>query len=115
MTDEDRVRLRHMVDAAQKAVALVAGISLEQYTAADSFPLRFATERSLEIVGEAARHVSNEFKALHPSVPWRQVMGMRNNIVHGYMTTEDELVWRTAVEHAPRLLRQLEEILGSAS
>ena len=63
MTDEDRVRLRHMADAAQKAVALVAGISLEQYTAADSFPLRFATERSLEIVGEAARHVSRRIQS----------------------------------------------------
>lgn len=106
--------MRHMVDAAQKAVALVGGTSLEQYSAADSFSLRFATERSLEIVGEAAAHVSNEFKSQHPNVPWRQVVGMRNHIVHGYMTTEDELVWRTAVEHAPRLLRQLEELLEGA-
>ncbi len=114
MTEEDRTRLLHMADAAQKAVTLVTGISLEQYTAADNFPLRFATERSLEIVGEAATHVSNKFKAQHPDVPWRQVTGIRNHIVHGYMTTEDEIVWRAAGEHAPRLLKQLEDILGSA-
>lgn len=114
MTEEDRTRLRHMVDAAQKAVALTAGRSLEQYTAVDSFPLRLATERSIELIGEAAKHVSDELKAQHPQLPWRQLAGMRNHLIHGYMTTEDEIVWRAAVEYVPRLLEQLERILDCA-
>ena len=114
MTSEDRARLRHMVDALRKAKALTAGISLEQYTAADNFPLRLATERSIELTGEAAKHVSNELKAQHQEVPWRRLSGMRNHLVHGYMTIEDEIVWRAAVEFAPRLLEQLEEMLENA-
>ena len=114
MTDEDRTRLLHMVDASQKAAALVSGTSLVQYTDADNHALRAAAERYIAIVGEAAHHVSGELKAQHPEVPWRKMSGMRNHLIHGYMTTEDEIVWRTAVEYAPRLLEQLEEILGNA-
>ena len=104
MTDEDRVRLRHMVDASKKAIALVSDVSLEQYTAAENFVLRAATERFIEIVGEAAHHVSGELKARHPDVPWQQIAGMRNHLIHGYITTSDRIVWGAAVEHAPRLL-----------
>ena len=113
MTDEDRVRLHHMLDASKKATALVSGISLAQYTAAENFVLRAATERFMEIVGEAAHHVSDELKAQHPDVPWQQIAGMRNHLIHGYMTTSDRLVWEAATIHAPRLLVSLEQMLGS--
>ena len=113
MTEEDRTRLLHMVDASRKAIALVSGTSLRQYTGADNYALRAATERFIAIVGEAAQHVSEELKTQHQEIPWRRLSGMRNHLIHGYMTTEDEVVWRAAVEFAPRLLEQLEEILGS--
>ncbi|MCY4435770.1 MAG: DUF86 domain-containing protein [Chloroflexi bacterium] len=113
MTDEDRVRLHHMLDASRKAVALVSGISLEQYTAAESFGLRAATERFIEITGEAAHHVSDGLKAQLPEIPWRQIADMRNHLIHGYMTTSDRTVWNTAVKHVPRLVAQLEQLLGA--
>ena len=111
MTDEDRVRLHHMVDALRKAVALVSGISLEQYTATESFVLRAATERFIEIVGEAAHHVSDELKAQHTEIPWRQIADMRNHLIHEYVPTDNELVWKAATEHAPHLLARLERLL----
>ena len=111
MTEEDRTRLLHMSDAAQKAVTLVTGVTLEQYTAADNFPVRFATERLLSIVGEAAHHVSDELKAESSEIVWRQIAGMRNHLVHGYMATDDEVVWKTVVEDAPLLLAQLRSLL----
>lgn len=114
MVDEDRVRLHHMLDASRKATALVSGVSLEQYTAAENFVLRAATERFLEIVGEAAHHVSDELKADHPGVPWQRIASMRNHLIHGYMTTSDRIVWNTAVKHAPPLVAQLEQLLGNA-
>lgn len=115
MTDEDRVRLRHMVDASKKAAALVSDVSLEQYTATESFVLRAATERFIEIVGEAAHHVSDGLKAQHPDVPWRDIAGMRNHLIHGYMTTDHEVVWKSAVEDAPHLIAQLQHLLKGAS
>ncbi len=115
MTDEDRVRLHHMLDASKKAIALVSEISLAQYTTAENYVLRAATERFMEIVGEAAHHVSDELKEQHPDVPWQQIAGMRNHLIHGYMNTDDEVVWKTAVKDAPLLLKELEHILGTTS
>ena len=115
MTDKDKARLLHMVDASRKAVALVSGVSLEQYTATENFGLRAATERLIGIVGEAAHHVSSDLKAQHPDIPWQEIAGMRNHLIHGYMNTDDEVVWKTAVKDAPLLLRELEHILGTAS
>ena len=113
VTDKDQARLLHMVDASRKAVALVSGVSLEQYTATENFGLRAATERFVEIVGEAAHHVSDDLKAQNPDIPWQQIAGMRNHLIHGYMTTSDRLVWEAATVHAPRLLVDLEQMLGS--
>lgn len=115
MTDEDRVRLLHMLDASRKAVALVYDTSLEQYTAEDSFVLRAATERFMEIVGEAAHHVSDEFKSRNPKIPWVQISGMRNHLVHGYMNTDNEVVWKAVVEDAPPLIAQLDRLVESQS
>ena len=113
MTDEDRVRIHHMVDASRKAVALVSGIPLEQYTAAENIGLRAATERFIETIGGAALNISTELKAQHAEIPWGQIAGMRRQLIHGYMTTSDRLVWDAATEHAPHLLVSLEQMLGS--
>ncbi len=115
VTDKDRTRLLHMTDASRKAVAVVSGISLEQYTATENFGLRAATERFIEIIGEAAHHVSNDLKELNPDVPWEQIAAMRNHLIHGYMNTSDRLVWEAATTHAPRLLVQLEQMLGGGT
>jgi uncharacterized protein with HEPN domain len=115
MTNKDRTRLLHMVDASSKAIALVSGISLEQYTAAENFVMRAATERFISIVGEAAHHVSDDFKAQHTEIPWREIRGMRNHLIHGYITTSDRLVWDAATGHAPNLVSQLESIPDEAS
>ena len=111
MTDEDRVCLLHMADASKKAVALVSDISLEQYTATENFVLRAGTERFIEIVGEAAHHISSGLKVQHSEIPWRQIADLRNHLIHGYVPKDDELVWKAATEHVPHLLAWLERFL----
>ena len=111
MTDVDRVRLLHMVDASKKAIALVSDISLEQYTAADNFALRAATERLIGIACGAAHHVSNDLKAQLSEIPWRQIADMRNHLTYGYVPKDNEFIWKAATEHVPHLLAELERLL----
>ena len=113
MTDVDRVRLLHMADASRKAVALVSGVSVAEYTAAENSTLRAATERIMEIVGQAAQRVSDDFKAQHTEIPWRQIDDLRNHLTPSLAPTDDKLVWKSATELAPSLLALLESVLSA--
>jgi len=82
MRSEDWVRLRHMVEAAQEAIRLAEGSS--QGDLKKDRTQSLAVVRLIEIVGEAASHVSDDCKGRLPDVPWQNIIGMRNRIVHAY-------------------------------
>ncbi len=74
-----------------------------------------AVIRWIEIIGEAARAVSPEFREAHPEIPWRQVVAMRNILVHGYFEVDVDAVW-SAIEHdAPKLETQIRAILDGTT
>lgn len=70
-----------------------------------------ATERCIEIIGESARRISADLQARHPEIPWRNIIGQRNILAHGYGQIDHELLYRTAVEDIPILIQQLEGLL----
>ncbi len=76
----------------------------------DDRMLQLSVARLLEILGEAARRLSNKFRAAHPEVPWREIAGMRNRLVHVYDDINLGVVWRTATEDVPRLIETLERL-----
>lgn len=76
--------------------------------------LQNAVMRSFEVVGEAARRVSPEFRAAHPEVPWRVMGDFRNKLIHDYFGLELEIIWKTATEDAPMLLEQIERLVDEA-
>jgi uncharacterized protein with HEPN domain len=88
----------------------VGGISLEVYVA--NRTLRFATERRLEIVGEAARRVPEDFRRAHPEIPWRQVIGLRNILAHEYGEVRQEVIHTVATVHIPELIRILDPFVS---
>jgi uncharacterized protein with HEPN domain len=69
--------------------------------------------RQLQIIGEAARAVPDEVRAMAPAVPWPKVVGMRNVLVHGYFDIDTDLVWETATHDAPALKPAIEALLRS--
>ena len=69
-----------------------------------------ATLYSVMILGEASRRVSPEFRARHPQIPWREMIGMRNRLIHGYDGVDYEIVWDVLANHAPMLVRELPAI-----
>ena len=105
MRAEDRVRLRHMVEAAESAVQFIAG---RQRTDLDEDRmLLFALVRAIEVLGEAASKISEKTRAAHASIPWRAIIGMRNRLIHAYFEINTAIVWQTVTQEIPALLPQL--------
>jgi uncharacterized protein with HEPN domain len=73
--------------------------------------LGLATLRCLEIVGEAASHVPESLRQQHPQIPWPQIIGTRNRLVHGYDLVDYDIIWSTVTEDLPPLIAELEKIL----
>ena len=77
----------------------------------ESNMVRYAVERSLLIIGEAANHVSVEFQEAHPEIAWRQIIGQRNVLAHEYGDINVDRVWTSATASVPQLLKILEQLL----
>ena len=70
--------------------------------------MRFlAVSRLLEIIGEATKNLSNEFKLNHPNVPWKKMAGIRDVIIHDYQELNCEMIFKIASEDIPKLLKEL--------
>ena len=98
---DDGVRLRHMLDAARQAVGFARG-----RTRADldrDLQLSLALTRLVEIVGEAAKNVSTERRALLPKVPWRAIAGTRDRLVHAYFDVDHDQLWQIVSTDLPAL------------
>lgn len=74
--------------------------------------IRYAVERSLLIIGEAANHVSEQFRKEHPEVPWYQIIGQRNVLAHEYGDIKIDRIWSTATVNIPQLTIELNRILN---
>jgi uncharacterized protein with HEPN domain len=105
MPKDDSVYVGQMLDMARKARSLVAGKERATYDADE--PLRLALTHLIQVIGEAARHVSAEYCVEHPEVPWLAIVGMRHKVVHDYMAVDEDIVWHTVQEDLPGLITQL--------
>lgn len=103
---KDAARLWDMLDAARAAAGFTAAITFAQYIA--DRKTRNAVERNLEIIGEAARNVSENARNMFPDIPWRSVIGLRNIIAHEYGEILHEKVWGICTNRLPALIEQLE-------
>lgn len=104
---DDEASILDMVLAAKDAVAY-AGSDRAAYMA-DSMR-QLAVERMLEIVGEAARRVSEEYRSAHPEIPWREMIALRNVISHKYDEVDRQRIWDLAQEEIPELIANLEPL-----
>jgi len=109
LPEEDKVRLRHMLDAAH-AVRRFATDRQRGDLATDQM-LAFAVVRGLEIIGEAASQVSEAGREAYPDLPWPLIVGMRHRLVHAYFDVNLNQVWDTVVNDLPALIAALEALL----
>lgn len=103
------VPVHHMLDHAREAVDMTRG-----RTRADldrDRLLNLALVRLVEVIGEAASRVPEEFRSRYPEVPWRQTVGIRNRLIHGYDSVNFDILWTIVQEDLPPLIEQLQRIL----
>ncbi|GAB4137559.1 MAG: DUF86 domain-containing protein [Cyanobacteria bacterium J069] len=105
---DDRVYIGHMLDTANKAVGFVSGLSREDFD--EDEQLRLSLTHLLQVIGEAARRVSLDFRAAHPQIPWKAIVGMRSKVVHDYLNVDEDVVWNTVIHDLPSLVTELEKI-----
>ena len=90
MPKDDELYLFHMLETARKAANKVRGISRDVYDEDEN--LRLALAHLVQILGEAARHVTSETQIAHPEIVWREIIGMRHKIVHDYMNLDEDIL-----------------------
>ena len=110
MFEDDNVRIRHILDAAREAVDFSQGRSRADLNS--DRQLNLSLVRLLEIIGEAARGISTEFRQAHPDLPWKSMVGMRDRLIHAYFDVNLDVVWQTVTEDLPSLIGQLEKIVA---
>ncbi len=110
MSNEDAVRLRHMLDAARRAIEFMQGRAKSDLESDEQLSL--AVVRLLEILGEAAKNVSEDLRKDHPDIPWRQIAGPRDRLIHGYFDVDLDIVWQIISTDLPVLVAQLEKALS---
>ena len=113
LPDRDRVFVGQMIEAAQAALDFTEGRTKDALLS-DRF-VAFAVVRAIQLVGQAARNVSEGVQATSPDIPWRQMIGMRNVVVHDYADVDLALVWKTVRDDLPSLVRRLRALLDEAA
>lgn len=105
----DDILLVDMLLATREVLAFTSDISWEKFQ--DDRMRQLAVVKAMEIIGEAASQLSEEFRSQHWEIPWREIIGMRHRLVHGYFEIDIERVWRTAREDVPGFLSQIEPLV----
>lgn len=106
---DDLCLLRDMLEACRQAVAAVRNRSRADLDLEPVWALGLI--KCIEIIGEAAGQLSDELRARSESIPWAQIIGMRNRLVHAYFEVDYDQVWKTVTDDLPALIEQLKRLI----
>lgn len=106
----DDAYLEDILSFAQNGMKFVDGMSFEEFSADEK--TIYAVIRVLEVVGEATKKISDEFKSRHPSLPWRVMAGMRDKLIHDYIGVDLAVVWDTVTKNLPDVVPQIRRLLS---
>ena len=101
-----------MIDAAEEAFSFITGVKEEDF--ATNRMLILSIIKDIEIIGEAASKISEEAKLEHSDIPWKDIIGMRNRLIHGYFDVDIKLVWNTTNKNLPPLLKKLKKLIKAS-
>jgi len=102
--------LNDIQDASEKATRFVAGLSYEQFR--DNDEKVYAVIRALEVIGEAVKHIPASLRRRYPQIPWKDIAGMRDKLIHGYFGINLKHVWDTLIIDLPPLREVVIRILA---
>lgn len=110
MYKDDSTRIMHMIDSANEALTFIKG--KERKDLDKNRMLVLSLVKSIEIIGEAASKISEEFKSKYPDIPWRDIVGMRNRLIHVYFDIDYDIVWKTVNDELPLLIQELSKVFS---
>jgi uncharacterized protein with HEPN domain len=110
MSKDVNVFIAHIVESINLIELYTVRMSKEDFLKSDQ--IQDAVIRRLEIIGEASKKIPAAIKAQHPDIPWREMAGMRDILIHEYFGVDLELTWTTVKESLPELKQQLSSIIG---
>jgi uncharacterized protein with HEPN domain len=105
--DKDKLYREHIVQAIEKIRIYTEGLTVEAFKT-DALR-QDGVVRELEIIGEAARMISEKTKLAHPDVPWYQIVGMRNRLIHEYFGVDLDAVWKTITQDPQVLVDKFDD------
>ena len=106
----DEARLRHMLDHSVEAIEMAQGKTRQDLDT--DRQLNLSLVRLLEIVGEAAGRVSEATRDQHPEIPWADIVGLRNRLIHGYNAVDFDILWNIVRDDLPPLVAALSSTLN---
>ena len=109
MRKDDSVRTQHMLDAAREAVSFVR--NKRRSSLNKDRKLALALVKSIEIMGEAAAKVTPGTREELPQIPWSNIIGMRNRLIHAYYDINLDILWKTVTEDLPPLIAELAKVV----
>ena len=105
--------LTDILDAMDKVRRFTEGMTFEEFAADDK--TTFAVVRALEIIGEATKNIPARIRRIYPEVPWKQMAGTRDKVIHQYFGVDLAIVWKTAKEEVPAILPVIGKVLQELS
>ena len=104
----DKIYLQHILDAIISIEKFVAGVSKEEFVKSDL--VQSAVIRKIEIIGEAVKNLSVDFKDKYNHIPWKHIAGMRDKLIHAYFGVDAEKVWEVTQKDMPGLKEEVNHI-----
>jgi len=106
------IYLKDILAAIQSIEEFIAGMDLDSFQGDDK--TTSAVIRKLEIIGEAVKQLPDEIRQKHPEVPWKEMAGMRDRLIHFYFGVDYHLVWKAITERLPQVKQKIEKVLQEA-
>ena len=111
--EQDKIRVKHMLDASSEAITFAKARTRKELDR--NRMLAMALLKEIEVIGEAANRLTDEFCAAYPDIPWKDIIATRNRLVHGYFDIDLDIVWNTVKQDLPALRLKLMKIIKSPS